>query len=90
MILKMLMICLIEDEKGETRKRGGTDGKEKQDERGVMDRVSSKKTPLMGCTNTMKLKIEQNEEGRKLHTKEQWKRMARMVCVRGKISKNLA
>lgn len=56
-----------------------TDGKEKQEKRGVMDRVSSKKTPLNDCTNTMKLKIEHDEEGRKLHTKGQWKRIAIIV-----------
>lgn len=61
------------------QEKRGTDGKKNQDERRVMDRVLSKKTPLMDCTNTMKLKIEQDEESRKLHTKGQWKRMAKMV-----------
>lgn len=57
-------LMLIEDERG----REETDGKEKLNERRVMDRVSIKNKPLMDCTNSMKLKIEQDERRSKLRT----------------------
>lgn len=79
---------LIEHDYMKDRKSQGKEGQDENDRGYVQNKTPTTHQPLSECTNIMKLKCSKVEGDSKIHTKGQWKKLARMIG-QGDKSQNL-